>query len=351
MAGRDDFSFCLNFLTDLPLRSLLELWQRCEQAGIEHVGVADSPMLVSDTIATAAYGAAQTSRIGVMTAVTNPVSRDPSVMAGALATLDEIAPGRIACGIGSGDSALWTVGLRPGPVARFASYVTAVKALLRGEEASFEGRRFTPSWKGWMPAEPVPLYMACAGPKVLRTAAQVADGLIIFMGFSEQNLDLVRRTVTEACAEVGRDPAELQVWWQTTITFADSVEEAMERSLGVNTSWMTAGTTRGKMIPAEFVEPLHRFNRDMEDAAATYAATDRGRVLVERAKQLGLYDWLVSLAPGFWGPPENVARRLLEFADEGMTNWMFYVAPFHGDRSEYLERFTAGVLPALDRGR
>jgi len=348
MSSRGDFEFCLNFLTDLPLPTLLELWQGCEAAGIESVGVADSPMLLSDTMVTAALGAASTSRLGLMTAVTNPVSRDPSVMAGALFTLDTIAPGRIACGIGTGDSALWTVGLRPARVSRIAEYVTAVKTLLRGEPARFEGRTLEAGWKNWSPPLELPVYVACAGPRVLRAAAQVADGMIIFMGFSEENLSFVRDTIARACEEVGRDPARLKIWWQTTVNFGPSVEEAMERSIGVNTSWMTMGSLEGKQIPPELVEPLRRFNADMEDASATYAATDRGRVLVERARKLGLYDWLISRAPGFWGPPESVARRLREFGEQGMTNWMFYVAQFHGDRFEYLDRFANGVLPLLD---
>jgi 5,10-methylenetetrahydromethanopterin reductase len=300
-------------------------------------------MLVHDTMVAATYAALRTERIGVTTAMTNAVSRDPSVMASALHSLHTIAPGRIACGIATGDSAMWTVGLKPAKVARLGAYVTAVKALLRGEEAEFEGRRFKPSWQNG----DVPVHVAAAGPRVLRTAAQVADGIVVFMGFSPEVLASVNRHIEEACAEVGRDPAELDVWWQTTINFAPTVEEAMERSLGVNTSWMTMGSLEGKGIPPELAEPLLRFNADMEDAAAAYGDRDRGKVLVERARELGLYDWLISLAPGFWGPPDNVARRLREFRDQGLTNWQFYVAPFHGNRSEYVERFVTGVLPAL----
>ena len=348
MTGRADFQFCLNFLTDEPLETILEWWQACEAAGVDHVGVADSPMLVHETFVAAAYGAVNTSRIGLMTAVTNPISRDPSVMASALFSLDGIAPGRIACGIGTGDSAMWTIGLKSAKVARLGEYVTAVKTLLRGEEAEFEGRRFKAAWKNWAPPVEVPLYMACAGPRVLRMASQIADGMIIFMGFSPENLEFVNRNILEACTEVGRDPAELDIWWQTTINFAPTVEEAMERSLGVNTSWMTMGSLEGKQIPPELVERLKRFNTDMEDVSATYVATDRGKVLVDRAKELGLYDWLISMAPGFWGPPESIARRLLEFRDQGMVNWQFYIAQFHGDRFEYLDRFVNGVLPLLE---
>jgi alkanesulfonate monooxygenase SsuD/methylene tetrahydromethanopterin reductase-like flavin-dependent oxidoreductase (luciferase family) len=351
MAARADFEFCLNFLTDLSLPALTELWQRCEAAGIDHVGLADSPMLVWDPMVSGAVGAAATSRVGLMIAVTNSISRDPSVMAGALFTLDSIAPGRIACGIGTGDSALWTVGLKPAMVAKLIEYVAAVKQLLAGEEASYQGRRFKARWKEWTRPVEVPIYLACAGPRLLRAAVQVADGMLVSMGFSDDDLAFVNRTIDEACEEFGRDRSTLKIWWQTTITFAASVEAAMERSLGINTSWMTIGSLEGKRIPPEFVAPLLRFNADMEDAAATYGATDRGKVLVERARILGLYEWLIGRSPGFFGPPDNVARRLDAFAARGMNNWMFYVAQFHGDRFEYLERFAAGVMPLLGSTR
>jgi 5,10-methylenetetrahydromethanopterin reductase len=350
IVSRADFQFCLNFLTDEPLASIAEWWRAAEEGGVDFVGVADSPMILHETFSTAAYGLTSTSRVGFMTAVTNPVSRDPSVMAAGLRSLDSIADGRkVACGIGTGDSAMWTVGLKPARVARMGEYVTAVRALLRGEEASFEGRRFQPAWKHFTPPANVPLYVACAGPRVLRLAAQVADGMIIFMGFSSEMIAFVKQTIADACAEVGRDPAELEVWWQTTINFAPTVEEAMERSLGVNTSWMTMGSLEGKGIPPELAERLVRFNEDMESIAATYVEADRGKLLVERAKKLGLHEWLVSMAPGFWGPPETIAARLAEFREQGMTNWQFYVAHIHGDRLEYVDRFVNGVLPALDR--
>ena len=100
--SRADFQFCLNFLTDEPLPTIAEWWRATEAAGIDFVGVADSPMIVHETFVTAAYGLAQTSEIGVMTAMTNPVSRDPSVMAAALRSLSSVADGRpIACGLGT----------------------------------------------------------------------------------------------------------------------------------------------------------------------------------------------------------------------------------------------------------
>jgi 5,10-methylenetetrahydromethanopterin reductase len=345
--GTDCLSFCLNFLQDRPLSTVRTWWEACDAAGIDFVGVPDSPMIARELVVSAAYCAASTRTVGVMTAVTNPVSRDPSVLASSLLTLDELAPGRIACGIGTGDSALWSVGLRPARIAQLQAFVQALRGLLRGEQVEYRERTFAPAWQDWEPPARVPVYVACAGPKVLRMAAQTADGVIVFMGFAPENIALVRTTIEEGCAEVGRDPSELRVWWQTTVNFADTVEEAMERSLGVNTSWMTMRSLEGKQIPEEVVGKLVRFNADMEDVAAAYGDHDRGRVLVERAKEQGIYEWIVSRAPGFWGPPEVIAARLEEYADAGMTDWQFYVAPFHGDRVSFIESFTRGVLPRL----
>lgn len=326
-------------------------WEASQRAGIDYVGVPDSPMIARELGVTAAYCAASTDRIGIMSAVTNPVSRDPSVTASMLFSLDEIAPGRITCGIGTGDSALWSVGLTPARVAELQEFVVAVKGLLRGEQVTFRERTLKPAWREWSPPVDVPVYVACAGPKVLRMAAQHADGMIIFMGFHPENIEFVQRTIEEACAEVDRDPAELHVWWQTTVNFGDTVEEAMERSLGINTSWMTMGTLQGKQIPEELQETLVKFNADMEDVGAAYSDHDRGRVLVSRAKELGIYEWIISRAPGFWGPPEVIAERLAAYADQGMTRWQFYVAPFHGDRAGFIDTFAEGVLPDLARLR
>lgn len=343
----DGFTFCFNFLQDESLHEARTWWKAAEAVGIDSVGIPDSPVIARELGVSAAFCASTTERIGLMSAITNPVSRDPSVMASMLFALDEIAPGRVMCGIGTGDSALWSVGLEPARIARLREYVVAVKTLLAGEEATFEGRRMKAVWRAWSPPTRIPVYVACSGPKVLRMAAQVADGMVVFMGFAPENIAFVRATIEEACAEVGRDPAELHVWWQTTVNFADTVEEAMERSLGVNTSWMTMRTMAGKQIPEDIHAKLVQFNADMENVAATYRDMDRGRVLVQRAKEMGIYEWVVSRAPGFWGPPEAIAKRLLEFQEMGMTRWQFYVAPFHGDRLDFVDRFGNGVVPLL----
>ena len=333
-------------LPDSPSRAQTALWEACDRGGIDAIGLADSPAVSREVYVTAAQALATTSRATVLTAVTNPVSRDLSVVAASLATLDEMAPGRVAFGIGTGDSALWGVGLRSARVESMREYIVALKAYLSGGAARIGDREFASSWRGWTPPD-IPILVACSGTRVLRMAAQAADGVILAMGFGPHNLDYVFSNIAEACAEVGRDPAELEIWGHGALTFGATVEAAMEENLGVNPGWLTMGTLEGKQIPQEHKEPLVSLTASFRDLDAEYASESRGAHLVRLAKELGLYEWLIARAPRLWGPPETIAGRLVELAGQGVPNWIFYLPGTDVDRTAWIESFTGGVLPQI----
>ena len=283
-----------------------------------------------------------------MTSVTNPLSRDPSVTASCLLTLEEIAPGRVAFGIGTGDSALWGVGLRPATVAQLRDYIVAVKALLRGEEADYQGRRFRMQWSDLPVPADIPVIVPVSGPKVLRMACEVADGMLLSMGFGPHNVDYVRTLVAQGCEAVGRDGGELELWWNSEVVFGDSPEEALSRGMGVSTEWLTMGSLDGKQIPDHLKQALLQFNAGTQDIATDYQDEGRQRSHIDRARELGLYDWLVARAPGLWGRPEDIAQRLRELEARGMDRWMFYVGRSESDRMNQLRLICDGVLPLLD---
>ena len=294
-----------------------------EVAGLHSIGVGDSPMIERDAHLSCAAAALNTSRTKIITGVTNPVTRHPSVMASAFLQLEELAPGRMICGIATGDSALWGVGLRPARLAVLREYILAVKALLRGEQAHWQGKRFRATWRHFEPFN-LPVYVACAGPKSIRMASQVADGLIVCAGVSPDDLAALDEQVSQACAEIGRDPRELDIWQYTEVTFAESAEVAAQRSLGWFSHWLTLGGTEGKRIPEHYKPLLAELNADTESIEDTYATEDRGTLMVKRAKQLGLYDWLASRSPRLWGTPREVRARLDALRELGATKWLLY---------------------------
>lgn len=294
-----------------------------DESALHSIGIADSPMLVRDMHLACAACALNTSMTKIITGVTNPVTRHPSVMASAFLQLEELAPGRIICGIATGDSALWGVGLRPAKLAELREYIVALKALLRGERADWQGSSFSATWNDFEPFD-LPVYVACAGPKSIHMAAQVADGLILSVGVAPEDLDWTRQRIEKSCAEFGRDPSELDVWQYTEITFAESTAAAAENSLGWFSHWLTLGSTGGKRIPEEYKPLLAKLNIDTEDLQAAYGTEGRGRIMVERAKELGLYDWIASRSPRLWGTPKEVRARFEELRAQGVSKWMLF---------------------------
>ena len=312
----------LNFTQHKGLRDVAKWYEACDRAGLALVGTPDSPALLRELYVSSTIAAMVTSQITIMTLATNPVTRHPSITASAALSLDELAPGRIAIGIASGDSALWATGQKPAKVAEMREYILAVKALLRGEPATWRGKTFEQRWSSWEPRD-IPIYVACSGPKVLSMAAQVADGVVVTMGFAPENVEMIQATIHRACGEVGRDPETVDFWSNALVTFDESKERAMEYSLGWTTNWLTEMTMDGKGIPQEIREPLMRMNADIHDLDAVYKTPDRGRVLVRRAKDLGIHDWIIEHSPRLWGTPDDICERLGELADMGLTNWVF----------------------------
>ena len=110
-----------------------------ESLGYRRAWCYDSPALYPDVWITLALAAEQTSSIGLGPGVLVPSLRHPMVNAAAIATLAALAPGRVAVAIGAGFTGRYTLGQRAMRWADVAEYVRVLRALLRGEEASWEG--------------------------------------------------------------------------------------------------------------------------------------------------------------------------------------------------------------------
>src|SRR3984885_11011331 len=138
-----------------------------ENLGYHSAWVADSQMMFSDVYAVCALAAQQTKRlhIGPGTAVCG--TRSPPVQVAAMATLNRLAPGRVFLGIGTGNTAMRSMGQRPMKIADFPEYLRVLSALLRGEivDYAFNGATRPISmlmhdWK-YMNLEPkIPLYVS-----------------------------------------------------------------------------------------------------------------------------------------------------------------------------------------------
>src|SRR4026209_864409 len=85
-----------------PMPDLMGLIQSIKAAGFDGTGILDSQLLSRGTFVTLGQAATHTSRLALFPAVTNPFTRHPSVLASAIATVEELAPGRGELGTGTG---------------------------------------------------------------------------------------------------------------------------------------------------------------------------------------------------------------------------------------------------------
>jgi alkanesulfonate monooxygenase SsuD/methylene tetrahydromethanopterin reductase-like flavin-dependent oxidoreductase (luciferase family) len=160
-------------------------FSHAETLGYDSVWVTDSQMLFSDCYAVLALAARQTSQlhIGPGTAICG--TRIPPVQVAAMATLNRIAPGRVFLGIGTGHTAMRSMGQRPMKMADFAEYLRVLSALLRGEvvDYAFNGVTRPVSMLmhefKYMNLEPeIPLYVSGFGPRAMGLAGEYGDGLV-----------------------------------------------------------------------------------------------------------------------------------------------------------------------------
>jgi alkanesulfonate monooxygenase SsuD/methylene tetrahydromethanopterin reductase-like flavin-dependent oxidoreductase (luciferase family) len=163
----------------------IPFFAHAESLGYDSVWVTDSQMLYSDCYAVLALAATQTRRLrlGPGTAICG--TRIPPVHAAAVATLNRLAPGRVHLGIGTGNTAMRTMGQRPMRVADYAEYLRVLSALLRGEavDYSYDGVarpiKILMHDKEYMNLEPkIPLYVSGFGPRAMELAGRYGDGLV-----------------------------------------------------------------------------------------------------------------------------------------------------------------------------
>lgn len=190
---------------------------RLESLGWGYGFIPSSPLLVPDPYVMLARALQATNAIVLAPLIENPVMRHPAVIAGSIATVDRIAPGRSLLGMGVGDTAVRLMGQRPATVAALERAVQTIRTLNSGEELAVGAAR--PA--RLRHAAPVPVWIAAQGPKTLEMAGRVADGVFIRVGVHAENLRLAVAAVRAGEREAGRPPGEVRIGCVFHTVFGD----------------------------------------------------------------------------------------------------------------------------------
>ena len=189
--------------------TLAEWCRLSEEAGFDFIWLTDSQSLYREVFTSLAVCAAHTRRISFGPSVINPLTRHPAVAASALGALAEMSGGRVTAGIGTGDSAVLNLGLRPARVDDVRAYLLALRGLLEEGRAEWEGRECVLTWF----KKRVPLHLAAEGPRMLRLAGELADGVIVGTGFTPEMVRDALGYIEEGARLAGRKIGDIDIWW------------------------------------------------------------------------------------------------------------------------------------------
>jgi 5,10-methylenetetrahydromethanopterin reductase len=176
-----------------------------------------------------AAAARATERITLGPLIANPANRHPTVTASSIATIDELAPGRILLGWGVGDTAVRLAGLRPARVKELEAGTRLIRALLDGEAVDVGAAR-----PARLPHHrPVPIWIAAGGPRTLHMAGAVADGVFIRVGTHPGNLATAIAAIRAGAAEAGRSVSAVRLGVVVHTVLVDDPRRALSMAKSI----------------------------------------------------------------------------------------------------------------------
>ena len=221
------FDFGVGLFPTEPLQKMIHLAKVAEESGYSHVWVGDSHLIWREAYVNMTAMMLHTSKMKFGTGVTNPLTRHPSVLASAYATLEEYAPGRMIVGIGLGDSSVETMGLKPSTLANFESSLAQMRELFAGKEAQLPSGKIhlLHPCKG-----KVPIYVAASGPKMLELSGRIADGIIVLVGVADEYIAHAREKIAAGAKAAGRklEDIDLVLWVPCAVSETASAKDAVK---------------------------------------------------------------------------------------------------------------------------
>jgi len=333
--------FDVGILASQPLPVLVRQVQLAESLGFDTAWIADTHLVCRELWVTLAACATGTSRIRLGPGIAVPHTRHISVTASAIATLHELAEGRVVIGIGTGGSAAETMGLSVGKVARIATLESMAGALRRllGRE-SIRLDNGTDARLAWLERAPaIPLYLAGSGPRMLDAAGRLGDGAIMYAGVAPWLVEAALGCVKAGARSAGRAPEELDVaiWAPTSI--------APDRALARD-------HVRGRVASAlRHAFPVAWSPEDQAVIAQVRAAYDSYQHASAASKhRLLVTDRFVDLM-ALAGRPEEVREQVLAIMGVGGVGRIILLPQVPGqdfvEREDVLRLFAEQVMARL----
>ncbi|MGH8211340.1 MAG: LLM class flavin-dependent oxidoreductase [Steroidobacteraceae bacterium] len=323
--------FHLGLLPNRPVAACVDLARAAEELGFEGIWIADSQCVFRDAHSVLSVCAVRTQKLLLAAGVTNPITRHPAVLAGSWATLQEMSGGRAILGIGVGESAIETLGLKPARLADLERVIDLVRRLMRGEAVQHDGHEVRLPWANFH----VPVVIAASGPKSLQLAGRIADGVLFQVGaeltFMRYALDNIRIGAEQA----GRKLEDVRLYARLACVVHEDRALAREQIKGY--AAVAAGTVFRNMPREYFPDALWD---ELQRMKAQYNYLEHGS---DAAGHRALMTDRILDAVSVSGSPDEAIPRLNALRALGVDA---FVCPMSmADPLPFMRTFAAAVMP------
>jgi len=332
-----DFGVVLQ--TDPPASRVVELTTLAEQNGFSYAWAFDSHVLWQEPFIVFEKMLAATERIIVGPMVTNPGTRDWTVLASLFATLNDSYGPRTICGMGRGDSALRFIGRKPATLATMSESMKVIKGMVAGDSVMYRDVRLRLRWvdeHGW----DLPMWVAGYGPRALDLIGREADGFILQLA-DPKILEWTMAAVKRAAVDAGRDPEEIAFCVAAPAYVGDDLDHQREElrwfggMVGNHVEDLVAryggdGSTVPRTL-TDFIEERQDYDYLHHGKRKNPSADFVPDAIVERFCVLGT-------------PADHIAK-LTELRDLGVDQFAIYL--MHDAQEATLEAYGREIIPAL----
>ena len=325
-------SFAINLAPGDPLLGrddtarFSDLVRMAEDFGAEAVGTYDSAFVGGDAFLRATLIALASSRARVGLRPTNPLTREPQVMASFLASLDSLTGGRAFMDIGSGDSAVLNIGHKIASRARIEDFVICVRNLLATGEATYQGRPQRVRWSSSAIRARIPISLCAEGPKMLHLGGRIGDGVIAGTGLLPEIIDDTIVRIHAGAREARRKPTDVDIWFTTRTSLHEDRARALDNVKASVSSILNHSMRQGlddKHVPNDLRTKIEQY----VDGYVLYDHVVHEGRNPRRMDELGLTDYAIrrfALA----GNVGDWIARIEELASAGATK--LWVGPVGG---------------------
>jgi len=325
-----------------------KLAQRAEELGFTHAWFYDTQMLSADCFVAMGAAAVNTRRIRLGTGVLVPSNRIAPVTANALATLNQLAPGRIDFGVGTGFTARRAMGFGAIKVKDMETYIAQVYGLLRRETVDFEMegqkrkiRFLNPELPLFNTQDPIALHLSAFGPRTRALTAKLKAGWIDFVGKVENGIKEVE-AMREAWGKAGHAMADLQATaFALGCVLQDGEPADSERAMaqaGPRAAVMLhraadealAGLAPGVAMLSKTTPELQAYidlARGFEPKDAPYLQNHRGHLMFVKPEEKRFVNADLIRATSFTASEAEIKQRIEALRGAGYTQFTIQLVP------------------------